>query len=214
MTKYVKGSQRLKLIQQYLQGKEDENYEVLPTRVEGKYIIKPRQSPLAKKDVISNSDNVTSDNTNDKANDKANDNTNDNTNNKNNVSKQDSNVNDSVVDDTKAYSDDEYSDSDDYDYEPAHKKKPRKQASYDPTVNLEILNQLKYLGEELRSERAEKQQKKLIKAAVRNQLYKYPNYNANVRFQDDDDEAPAPATQPPQSQPPKLVRRRLNLLNK
>mgnify|MGYP001141459895 CR=1 FL=1 len=38
-TEYIRGSKRLKIIQNYLNGREDPAYEVLPTRKEGKYIV-------------------------------------------------------------------------------------------------------------------------------------------------------------------------------
>lgn len=37
---YLRGTKRLAIIQKWLNGHEDENYEVWPTRKEGKYIVK------------------------------------------------------------------------------------------------------------------------------------------------------------------------------
>ena len=42
----VRGSKRKQLIERWLQGEEDENYEVLPTRTEGRFIVKHRKTPL------------------------------------------------------------------------------------------------------------------------------------------------------------------------
>ena len=46
MTKYVRGMKRNQIIQRWLQGIEDPEYEVFPTKRDGKYIVKPRQSPI------------------------------------------------------------------------------------------------------------------------------------------------------------------------
>ena len=40
MTKYVTGMKRNQIIQRWLQGIDDEQYEVFPTKKEGKYIVK------------------------------------------------------------------------------------------------------------------------------------------------------------------------------
>ena len=48
-TEYIRGSKRLKIIQNYLNGREDPAYEVLPTRKEGKYIVKKRDDKQDKK---------------------------------------------------------------------------------------------------------------------------------------------------------------------
>ena len=41
---YLRGSKRLAIIQNWLNGKEDDNWEVLPTKKDGKYIVKARES--------------------------------------------------------------------------------------------------------------------------------------------------------------------------
>ena len=46
---YLRGTKRLAIIQKWLNGHEDENYEVLPTRKEGKYIVKKREKKLDEK---------------------------------------------------------------------------------------------------------------------------------------------------------------------
>ena len=42
MTQYVKGTKRLAIIKRWLQGIDDPDYDVLPTRKEGRYIVKKR----------------------------------------------------------------------------------------------------------------------------------------------------------------------------
>lgn len=46
--KRVTGSKRLQIIQNWLRGRDDPDYEVFPSKTEGKYIIKPRKQPLEK----------------------------------------------------------------------------------------------------------------------------------------------------------------------
>ena len=49
-SEYLRGTKRLAIIQKWLNGLEDENYEVLPTRKEGKYIVKKREQKIDKAD--------------------------------------------------------------------------------------------------------------------------------------------------------------------
>ena len=46
MSKHLTGSKRLAIIQRWINGHDDPNWEVLPTRREGKYIVKKRTEPL------------------------------------------------------------------------------------------------------------------------------------------------------------------------
>lgn len=45
-SEYIRGTKRLAIIQKWLNGVEDPNYEVFPTRKEGKYIVKKREKML------------------------------------------------------------------------------------------------------------------------------------------------------------------------
>ena len=111
MSAHVRGSKRLKIIQNYLNGKEDDEYEVFPTKTEGKYIVRKRTESIAK-----------------------------------------------PIE------------------EPIAKLKPTPQQFYDPTINIEILNQLKLLGEEMKNSREKKEQKRMIKEVVNKQIRR-PWYN-------------------------------------
>ena len=51
MTKHLRGSKRLQVIQNWINGREDELFEVFPTKKENKYIVKPRKQPLKEKPV-------------------------------------------------------------------------------------------------------------------------------------------------------------------
>lgn len=43
MSKYVRGVKRNQIIQRWIQGIDDPDYEVFPTKKEGKYIVKLRE---------------------------------------------------------------------------------------------------------------------------------------------------------------------------
>lgn len=58
---YIRGSKRLAIIQKWLNGYEDPIYEVLPTRKEGKYIVKKRDSRLDEKEADEKADEKAAD---------------------------------------------------------------------------------------------------------------------------------------------------------
>lgn len=144
---------RNQIIQRWLQGIEDPQYDVFPKKKEGKYIVKLRDKPLIQKDV--SSDNL-------KEMDEQTD------------------VSENVQDEAPA---------------PVAKPSPtsiRKQSKSQPavqrashescsiinpktvdsTINLEILEQLRSLGEEIRNDRFKKEQKQYIKHVVNKELSK------------------------------------------
>ena len=135
MTKRVKGSRRLKLIQDYLNGKEDDDYEVLPTKKEGKYIIKPRKPKVEKQQV------------------------------------EEQKIEIPKVEEPKV------------EVRQVEKPKVQEQVHYDPTINIEILNQLKLLGEEIKQKREKKEQKRMIKEVVHKQMMK-PKYTIPTYIQE------------------------------
>ena len=53
MSKHLTGSKRLQVIQNWLNGRDDPDWDVLPTKKENKYIVKRRTEPLAKPTVES-----------------------------------------------------------------------------------------------------------------------------------------------------------------
>ena len=124
MSNHLSGSKRLAVIQRWLNGRDDPDWEVLPTRKEGKYIVKKRENSIpVKSKTPENSES-----------------------------------------------------------ESEIEEKPRKvqktqktqktPKNYDPTVSEEILNQLKLLGDEIKSKRERKEQKRMIKEVVQKQLKK------------------------------------------
>ena len=46
MSKRISGGKRLQVIQNWLNGKDDDEWEVFPTKTEGKYFVKPRKNKL------------------------------------------------------------------------------------------------------------------------------------------------------------------------
>ena len=137
MSKYVRGVKRNQIIQRWLQGIEDPEYEVFPTKKEGKYIVKLRESPIK-----STSEE-----------------------NSNNIEHEEEEPEESIKETCSMN-------------EPTPIVKPRPRtssrttSSSDSTINLEILEQLRNLGEELRNDRFKKEQKQYIKPIVNKELNK------------------------------------------
>ena len=135
-SKYVRGVKRNQIIQRWLQGIEDPEYEVFPTKKEGKYIVKLRETKLEDQTNID-------------------------------VDKQSVDVTNDVESETESTP------------PPVIKqRRPRTSSSTipstrpDSTINLEILEQLRNLGEEIRNDRFKKEQKQYIKHVVNKELSK------------------------------------------
>lgn len=135
MTKQVRGMKRNQIIQRWLNGIDDPDYEVFPTKKEGKYIIKPRKKldePTAPHKVEPEAPVVI---------------------------EPDEPPSDSI----EGLSEEPF-------------VKPRqithRHQTNDTTINLEILEQLRSLGEELRNDRFKKEQKQYIKHVVNKELNK------------------------------------------
>ena len=143
--KYVRGVKRNQIIQRWLQGIEDPLYEVFPTKKEGKYIVKPREIPI-----------------------------------KNEVEEPHESV--EVEELHESVEEPHESVEEPHEVEPTpvvKLNKPRSRtsssrttSSSDSTINLEILEQLRSLGEELRNDRFKKEQKQYIKQVVNKELSK------------------------------------------
>lgn len=165
---YIKGSKRLAIIQRWLQGIDDPDYDVLPTKKEGKYILKKRiTQPTHSSEPDEKED-------------------------PNNEEQDTSDVNDcsrriasqSYEQPTPPQTLSEcamHPQPKPVNPKPiARKPKPTAQQpddrlclsqlthepAYDPTLNLEILETLKLLGDEIRTKRERKQQKQLINQVI------------------------------------------------
>ena len=98
------------------------------------------------------------------------------------------------------------------------------QPQYDPTINIEILNQLKLLGEEIKSEREKKEQKKMMKEVFHKEMnkqhknfyqYTQPQYieDSNQIEESESDVEEEQITPQPQPKPQPIMRRRNNIFS-
>lgn len=165
MSKPVRGMKRAQIIQQWLRGIEDPNYEVFPTKKEGKYIIKPRDTPIPSGESVKKL------------------------------------VKDHSCDNLKEM-DHDYPSENEPNPAPIHKSiRPHSTPQQDSTINLEILEQLRSLGEELRNDRFKKEQKQYIKHVVNKELAKPRIRSKYVPELFPNDEQQAVPQVPPQVEP-------------
>lgn len=157
---------RQQIIKKWLNGIDDPLYEVFPTKVENKNIVKKRTEPLPDQ-VNEESNEQTDDNTTEQVDDKPTEEVDDKptqevkpkpTQPKKMVPKPKS----------KALS----SKSEPIPTIPKH---IREANPADLTISYEILNQLKELGNEIKQQRMKKEQKSMIKQVVQKQMAKRPN---------------------------------------
>lgn len=184
MSKHLTGSKRLQVIQNWLNGREDPDWDVLPTKKENKYIVKRREQPLTKPppEPLTKTETI-----------------------EEKVVGQNSDPPEEPVKEIPKPK------------KPIIEEQPKQ--VYDPTINIEILNQLKLLGEEFKNERAKKEQKKMIKDVIQKQMRKpyYPQYTQPQyinalrqevqepnQIEDESEEEPIPVI------PPQPIRRRRN----
>ncbi len=161
MSKHLTGSKRLQVIQNYLNGREDPEWNVLPTKKENKYIVKRRTEPLKIEQPIEE-------------------------------------PKEQPIEEPKQIA-------------PPPIPPPIPKPVYDPTINFEILNQLKLLGEEIKHEREKKEQKRMFKEVMQKQMnklrynYTQPKYIQEPNEIEEDDE--------PQIMPQPIYRRRNNIFS-
>ena len=190
MSKHLTGSKRLQVIQNWLNGRDDPEWDVLPTKKENKYIVKRRAEPISKPPPEPQAEPPAE------------------------PQVEEQEVEEPAEESTK----------------PLPKKiaRPKLQSNnsniFDPTINMEILNQLKLLGEEIKNKREKKEQKRMIKEVVQKQMskpyyqYTQPQYiqepnllSGKVDFVNDIEEEPEEELPPPPPQPqPQVIRRRRN----
>lgn len=151
MSKRLSNSKRLQLINKWLRGIDDEDFEVFPCKTEGKYFVRPRKNKLKQttKDI-----NVLS------------------------LESEEVTEPESIQEEPEEIIEELRPGQS---LEPKAKSisKPRaihqtNNQFYDLTINIEILNQLKLLGEEFKNEREKKEQKRIIKEAVQKQISRRP----------------------------------------
>lgn len=186
MSKYVKGLKRQQIIQRWLQGIDDKEYEVFPTKVENKYIVKKRVEPLPE------SNELVDEQVDEPVTEKV-----------------DEQVDDTVTEEVKPPQTPKPTQSKKTVTNPKPKRirertiSPEDRRSdsnpADLTVSYEILNQLKELGNELKQQRIKKEQKSMIKQVVQKQMTKRPRKQILKEESDDyeyeyyDEPTPSPS---------------------
>ena len=163
MSKRVPQSKRMQLIDKWLRGIEDDEFEVFPSKTEGKYFVRKRKEPL-----------------------------------KIEPPKEEPIIEEQPKEEPKPI--------------PQQAPPPIPKPVYDPTIGVEILNQLKLLGEEMKQKREKKEQKRMIKEVMQKQMdkrryqYTIPQYIQEPNEIDDDEEIDEPLPQP-------ILRRRNNIFS-
>ena len=174
MSKHLRGCKRLQVIQKWINGVEDPVWDVMPCRTEGKYIVRPRKEPLTK---IEYEEKQTTEEQEQEVAEEQPECL--------SVAKPEclSVAKPECVSETKQINKPEK-----FSKPKPIKKQINKPESniqprneYDPTINIEILNQLKLLGEEIKSKREKKEQKRMIKEVVHKQLTK-PRREINYNY--------------------------------
>lgn len=174
---YLKGAKRLQIINRWLRGLEDPEYEVYPTRKEGKYIIKKRKKALEQteneNEQIPNeeSDNEDKEGSNEDKEEDKEEEKEDEYKDKDDSIDKDKNKDNIEVDDNKNR------DREDNIEDPLNPLfKARLQTKFDPLyINLQILSELQQVNEYLRREMERKDRNELLKSLVdeaMNQMYK------------------------------------------
>ena len=158
-TDYIRGGKRLQIINKWLRGIEDDIYEVLPTKKEGKYIVKKRAEPIAKPKEEPKEESKEES--------------------KEEPKEEPSEDEETVEDEVEIVNEE-----DEEEPEIIHKATPMHRCLKcnfinDPTyINYQILSQLQELNDYLKKEQARKEQKKLIKDTIADalkDLYKASN---------------------------------------
>lgn len=164
MSKRLSNSKRLQLINKWLRGIDDDDYEVFPCKTEGKYFVRPRKNKLKQttkdtNDLHSKTLSLESEESTEAT----------------------EPIETEPIQEEPIETESIQEEPEEPKEIPNAKSKPktRQQTNlnthnqyYDPTINIEILNQLKLLGEEFKNEREKKEQKRMIKEAVQKQISK------------------------------------------
>lgn len=195
MSKHLTGSKRLQVIQNWLNGRDDPDWDVLPTKKENKYIVKRRTEPLAKSTVESKEE-------------------------PNKIEPQPELKEEEDIKEPepqpiikqkpvkKQVINGLQSDA----------------SSSNSDINFEILSELRALGQEMRMKREKKEQKKMIREVMNKELYKRNQYTQPLALQQESAKLPQYIQQPnelesddeePEPVPPRqqLSRRRNNIFS-
>lgn len=185
----IRGLKRQEIIDNWLNGEEDPNFDVIPTRIEGKYIVKQKSLISSPAMQITNN-NLPETQVASQKDDKS----------KSAESGDDNNISDETPDEEPA------------NHEPDNSVKSY--VSFDRELTNEILNQLKMINDDRKALYEKKQKKKELRRAIHKEFAR-----SRVMVEgSSDDEAPTPPAPPQQpiyvERKPIMVRRRLNLIDR
>ena len=179
----VRGSKRKELIEKWLNGEEDEEYEVKPTRTEGKFVIRKRKNDIREgNESISDAELKPSEESPNQ-----------------NISESHERIK-SLSTECEAPTA--------LNIREPKTKRNKKEA--ENTLN-QILEQLRILGEQQKSREERKQRKRETKMEIFKHMNSLKQYNHEPDYSESSDEEIR--EQQPTLNKPILVRRRLNLLN-
>ena len=194
MSNYIRGLKRQQIIERWIRGQDDPDYEVFPTKKEGKYIVKRRAEPLETKEEdeevkpYGRGECLEEHEA---------------------YGRGSKSLEDEVNEEPE---DEEHEEHEEQKPAPKSKPKPKTQpkrtisktqpkrttrgqgpqsvgqTSSDMTVGIEILEQLKLLGEEMKHQRKKKEQKEVIKQVVQKQLTKNPRKRKVIKEEEYSDE--------------------------
>lgn len=172
----IRGKKRQEYIEKWLRGEEDPEIEVIPTKNEGKYIVRPREQKEPEQ-VLPPATSASQ--------------------------PQQPQVSDKRLDDSSSYYS-EYEEEEEK-QEPVIKRSKSKRINQND-IQLEILHQLRLLGEETIRKREKKERKKEMKHVVRKEMARHQVYESDS---DSEEDVPPPIIY----QRPVYKRRTLNLLS-
>ena len=139
--KRIRGKKRMEIIKNFIEGKEDPEYEVIPTVTDGKYFVRPRKN---RKEGSTDEQSDEEQSVEEQA-------------------QRGEEIHEKQKQKPKPKS------VRNQKLESRYEQKQDQQI-YDPTISYQILEQLKLLGEEQRLKRTKKEQKKLVKHQIQKQL--------------------------------------------
>ncbi len=189
MSNNIRGLKRQSIIDNWLNGVEDPNFEVVPTRAEGKYIVKQRtgnNKPLMTENMNNGPSEAQI------------------------ASKQDDNSQTAAPEANNSTNKDVSAENDksDGEEETTMESPMQNYVSFDRELTNEILNQLKLINDDRRARDEKKQKKTELRRAIHKEFAR-----SRVMVEDSSDEEP-PQPIIVERPPPIRVRRRLNLLDR
>ena len=163
MSNYVRGLKRQQIIERWIHGHDDPDYEVFPTKKEGRYVVKKRVEPLQQNDEVNDDEEQ-------------------------NEEPEDENIEEQVNEEPKSKPKPKPPLKRTVKSKQITTPKPKASNTSDMTVGIEILEQLKLLGEEMKHQRKKKEQKEVIKQVVQKQLTKNPRKRKVIKEEYSDEE--------------------------